>query len=171
MRRNHEGVSPVIGTILLVGITVVLAATLYIMAFGFGANTDTPPVGQVTLKAVEGGFQFEFTPFSKETTWGDLQVVLIEGNHSAAFANMTTSEMKGDYGHTKCFGCRALGTLEIFMNATDLAGNGYINQGDHFTLTTSGGQFLDTIHYDIYLLYRPNGAQICTMSFQGGQGS
>jgi len=168
--RHDEGVSPVIGTILLVGITVVLAATLYIMAFGFGGNTDTPPVGQVSLKSIEGGFRFEFTPFSKETTWGDIEIILIEGNHSANFSNMTAQAMKGDYGILKSFGSQSLGTLEVFMNATDLAGNGYINQGDSFALTTGNGAFLDTIHYDLYLLYKPNGAQIHTINFQGGQG-
>lgn len=35
MRRNGEGVSPVIGTILMVAITVVLAAVLYTMVSGW----------------------------------------------------------------------------------------------------------------------------------------
>jgi len=171
MRRKDDAVSPVIGTILLVGITVVLAATLYIMAFGFGGNTDTPPVGQVTLSSIEGGFKFQFTPFSKETTWSDIKVILIEGNYSASFSNMTAQSMKGDYGLIRSFGSQPLGALEVFFNATDLGGNGYINQGDSFTLTTGNGSFLGTVHYDLYLLYKPNGAQIFTMSFQGGQGS
>jgi flagellin-like protein len=37
MRKNREAVSPVIATILMVAITVVLAAVLYVMVMGFGA--------------------------------------------------------------------------------------------------------------------------------------
>lgn len=45
MRRNEEGVSPVIGTILMVAITVVLAAVLYTMVSGWGNRRDwTDPI-------------------------------------------------------------------------------------------------------------------------------
>jgi len=56
LRRNAEAVSPVIATILMVAITVVLAAVLYVMVMGFsqggGANTpsvamDKAPIGSV----------------------------------------------------------------------------------------------------------------------------
>ena len=168
---RDDGVSPVIGTILLVGITVVLAATLYIMAFGFGADTSTPPVGQVTLGSIEGGFRFQFTPLSKDTTWSDLEIVVLDGNNSITFSNMTAEAMKGDYGKITFFGSQSLGSLDVYLNVTDLGGNGYINQGDSFALTTGNGIFLDTIHYDLHLLYKPSGAEICFLSFQGGQGS
>jgi len=42
-RISRDGVSPVVATILLVAITVVLAAVLYIMAAGMGGLGSTPP--------------------------------------------------------------------------------------------------------------------------------
>jgi len=47
MRKNEEGVSPVIATILMVAITVVLAAVLYVMVLGIGGGntTITPTIG------------------------------------------------------------------------------------------------------------------------------
>lgn len=42
-RISEEGVSPVVATILLVAITVVLAALLYVMASGMGGLGGTPP--------------------------------------------------------------------------------------------------------------------------------
>jgi flagellin-like protein len=43
-RKNKSAVSPVIGTILMVAITVVLAAVLYVMVAGLGpSNTNQPP--------------------------------------------------------------------------------------------------------------------------------
>ena len=66
IKRNREGVSPVIGTILLVAVTVVLAAILYVMSTGLvGGNTVTPMIGASksnndddyiwTVNAITGG--------------------------------------------------------------------------------------------------------------------
>ncbi len=41
MRKDKSAVSPVIATILMVAITVVLAAVLYVMVMGFGGSTGT----------------------------------------------------------------------------------------------------------------------------------
>ena len=68
---------------------------------------------------------------------------------------------------THCIGSRALGTLTVWMNATDLAGNGYVNQGDSVTLTTAGGLFSKSTTYTISLLYKPTGDTIVSQSFTG----
>jgi flagellin-like protein len=48
-KRDEEGVSPVIATILMVAITVVLAAVLYVMVIGMGGEgSQTAPVGTMT---------------------------------------------------------------------------------------------------------------------------
>jgi len=52
MRKETDGVSPVIATILMVAITVVLAAVLYVMVLGIGGpGTTVPAVG--TTKATD----------------------------------------------------------------------------------------------------------------------
>jgi hypothetical protein len=158
----------VIGTILLVGITVVLAATLYLMAFGFGGNsTNLPPTANFTRSSVADGFKWTFTPFSKDTTWSDIYIILDSGPSAIAFDNMTGPSMTGSPNMVVSFGSRDLGNLTVFMNATDLAGNGYVNQGDSLTLTTSGGAFQTTVNYEIHLMHRGSGAQIVSMIFQG----
>ncbi len=60
-KKNNKAVSPVIATILMVAITVVLAAVLYVMVMGFGGS-GTPQAPAVTL--------------SKTTIGGDLAVVI-----------------------------------------------------------------------------------------------
>ncbi len=44
IRRNEEGVSPVIATILMVAVTVVLAAVLYVMVMGMISSGPAPDV-------------------------------------------------------------------------------------------------------------------------------
>lgn len=170
-RRDSDAVSPVIATILMVAITVVLAATLYVMVFGFGANTDTPPLADVTKSSVQGGFRFTFTPFSRDTTWDNIAIVLTTDTDAISFNNTTTLSMTTTSGTvmtvSHCDGSRNLGTLKVWMNATDLAGNGYVNQGDYITITTSGGSFSKTITYSIFLIYKPSGDTITSQSFLG----
>ncbi len=57
LKRNEEGVSPVIATILMVAITVVLAATLYMMVGDFGDDTGSPVGGRIRHR---DGTQFAF---------------------------------------------------------------------------------------------------------------
>ncbi len=48
INKDKEAVSPVIATILMVAITVVLAAVLYVMVIGFGGGGATAPPGTMT---------------------------------------------------------------------------------------------------------------------------
>ena len=70
--RKEEAVSPVIATILMVAITVVLAAVLYVLVIGLVDNPpETPPVGtwlstgaqsSTEAELVFGSFSYEVTP-------------------------------------------------------------------------------------------------------------
>ena len=105
---------------------------------------------------MENGLKFTFTSFSKDTTWGDISFVLTAGADSVSFANITTEDLMSDSGTvTKSVGYRDLGNLSVYMNVTDLAGNGYVNQGDSFTLTTGGGAFSNALTYEIFVMYDP----------------
>ncbi len=50
--KNNEAVSPVIGTILMVAITVILAAVIAAFGFGFGASSQKGPTTSITLSSV-----------------------------------------------------------------------------------------------------------------------
>jgi len=55
-KLNNKAVSPVIATILMVAITVVLAAVLYVMVMGFGGGgADETPTGSLTYNNEGGG--------------------------------------------------------------------------------------------------------------------
>jgi flagellin-like protein len=51
MRKDKSAVSPVIATILMVAITVVLAAVLYVMVMGFGGSQSNTATGSLTYTA------------------------------------------------------------------------------------------------------------------------
>jgi flagellin-like protein len=53
-KLNNKAVSPVIATILMVAITVVLAAVLYVMVMGFGGGgNDDTPTGSLTYEKTD----------------------------------------------------------------------------------------------------------------------
>jgi len=59
LNRKEEAVSPVIATILMVAITVVLAATLYMMVGGFGEDgTGTPVSGSLSYRSGDSNATF-----------------------------------------------------------------------------------------------------------------
>ncbi|GEM_PF-1527824 len=56
-RMDDDGVSPVIAVILMVAITVVLAATVYVWVSGFGAQSSSPQksIALTSAAALSGG--------------------------------------------------------------------------------------------------------------------
>ena len=66
IRRNEKAVSPVIATILMVAITVVLAAVLYVMVSGLiGTGTTGTPNVEMTTTSTTEGYEFEFAKPSR----------------------------------------------------------------------------------------------------------
>ena len=67
MRKDGKAVSPVIATILMVAITVVLAAVLYVMVMGFGGsnNQQTPTATMTYTKTTATSYTFTIAGLSR----------------------------------------------------------------------------------------------------------
>jgi len=168
IRKDAEGVSPVIATILMVAITVVLAAVLYVMVLGFGTDTTTTPTSSITKTTVSSGVKLTFAPVSVDTQWDDITILLSDGTNTIQWTpatenldNTTTAkELLGT-------GTDDLGSLAVYCNVTDLAGNGYVNQGDYFTLISGGGSFSTATTYTATIIHAPSAGEMCHQTFQG----
>jgi flagellin-like protein len=170
VRKDSEAVSPVIATILMVAITVVLAAVLYVMVLGFGGTSTQAPTTSLAKK-VPGpsyGVKYEFVAISKDTSWDDMSILLSDGTNSFAW-HPVKSNMTGTTTKTSPLGSTLLGaTLRVWCNLTDLVGNGNVNGGDYFTLTTgSVNAFSSSATYTISILYDPTAAKIYDTTFTG----
>lgn len=74
-KRKEEAVSPAIATILMVAITVVLAALLYIMIAGFsgGLNGYAPSISMTFQKNSVGDYTFTVASVTKnDVKWSDI---------------------------------------------------------------------------------------------------
>jgi flagellin-like protein len=135
-KKNTKAVSPVIATILMVAITVVLAAVLYVMVMGFGGEEQTAPNGalgvpQITRNGTANNYNVTITIVSinPSTPITDLDYKL--GSANAADLTLTA-----DTNHVKI---------------NDIANDGQASSGDQIVIT---GITVDTT---FYLIYEPTG--------------
>ena len=77
-KMKKDAVSPVIATILMVAITVVLAAVLYVMVMGFGGGggQETPTVTMNFQKDSTGNYTFTVVGVTaNDVAWADITFV------------------------------------------------------------------------------------------------
>jgi flagellin-like protein len=163
IRKNSEAVSPVIATILMVAITVVLAAVLYVMVMGFGTTGNQTPQGSFvgTPTNQTQGYRLQFGVITPATTWNSCKLSLVGTTASAASpasitlasGTATVTVAMGLIGATKTY------TVVI----TDLAADGVISQGDYVIVTSSGGYAAGT--YTLNVLFTSTGGSICSQSW------
>lgn len=165
LRRGEEAVSPVVGTILLVAITMILVAVLFVMASNLGGTTHTPAVLTLDTDTVPYGYMVKLTEPTSDVKWGDVSIYLSDGANTAVWSNFTTEDMVGSPGpRTWHYGSPiALGSLQVYLNITDLAGNGQMNRGDYLVFTTSSlNTFSPAVRYEMTILHEPTGGSMLT---------
>ncbi len=109
VRKEEEGVSPVIATILMVAITVVLAATLYLMVGNMGTGGNTPVAGSLSYVNTvsdpgNGNATFQLvlnTP--NEAKMGDVTISVLDSSGNPAPATVTSGviHITSDHTHLK----------------------------------------------------------------------
>lgn len=165
IRKDSEAVSPVIATILMVAITVVLAAVLYVMVLGFGGTTSTPSIQKLRGSSVTYGYKIELTNPTSEVKWDDISSVQLgDGTNTVAWSNVTSAKESGTIPAAGHYGSKTLTSLTVFLNITDLAGDGKVSNGDYIVFTTySSPTFASTSSYQLTLLYKSTGGSLITV--------
>ena len=168
IRKDANAVSPVIATILMVAITVVLAAVLYVMVLGFGTGGGSTPSLQITKSTTTAGWTFTCTTPTQTVNWDDVTIILqyVGGGTSVQWANLTTAGLTGAGVTTQKLGdaTKTLDGAAKFLNVTDLGGNGQINNGDSFVLTT-GGSWTAGHTFKVTLLYEPDDGKMVDLQW------
>jgi flagellin-like protein len=152
IRKDAEAVSPVIATILMVAITVVLAAVLYVMVLGFGGTSSTTPSLQITVTTdtATGGQKCSLTKPTADTSWTDVTIVLTQGGAAVATWLPASTDLDGDAFITHDYGENG----GVSLNITDVGGDGYISGGDYLMLTGGSGT------YNLILTHEPTDGQM-----------
>ena len=167
VRKDSEAVSPVIATILMVAITVVLAAVLYVMVLGFGTDTSSTPTTTLSQSQITNGIKLTFGAVNQDISWGDLSFLLDDGTNTDGAANLTAADLTStDLGVTWYAGAQiTVGTLVVTMVIQDLSSNGKADQGDNIKLTASS--FSGTTDYVFTVIYEPTDGEMAKSTFSG----
>ncbi|MFQ6127826.1 MAG: archaellin/type IV pilin N-terminal domain-containing protein [Thermoplasmata archaeon] len=132
IRRNEEAVSPVIATILMVAITVVLAAVLYVMVSGLIGGTGVgAPTIDITQEPTPDGYELTVTP-DRSVGYKSYKVTIYkDGSVWSGFPKALTA------------GAIGTGPAGEYLNFTDVAGADKLTKGDFFILEklTSGSRY------------------------------
>lgn len=115
-KKNNKAVSPVIATILMVAITVVLAAVLYVMVMGFGGDSG----GQAPTASLTNSGNRLVLSISESYDMGPncpIQVIIGSANTTKEVLSISTG-----------YGTGALG-----IKFVDAGADTKISTGDYFT--------------------------------------
>jgi len=155
-KKNTKAVSPVIATILMVAITVVLAAVLYVMVMGFGGDGGSTPSGSFTAVQKIGGTdnieKVIFGQITPDTNITELKIIVTPSGDSSITFTPTFTDGVVDFTPSP--------TTGLDLKYVDLANDGKISVGDY--LEISG---CETGTYTVSMVFTETGDLIDDISF------
>ncbi len=156
IRKDEEGVSPVIATILMVAITVVLAAVLYIMVIGLAPSGSVIPTGTWGKKTPVSNtaYDVDFGRVNPDPKPVDLEIILLR---NGTFEGKYSFSNNDDGVLTLAPGSTDVGTITY----VDLADNQKVNIGDKLKMTN----LYPDSSYDLVMIWSATGDQITSTSF------
>jgi flagellin-like protein len=144
--RKEKGVSPVIAVILMLAITVVLAAAAWLMVSGMIGRLDVPPTYiNLTLESEQQNSSqriIHVAGMEKTFNLGNFKVGLIINNSEISMMDPLINATVGN------------------ITFADINGDGNLNVGDDFFIS-----IVRNTHYEIKIFWKANGNQVCTFDW------
>jgi hypothetical protein len=155
------------GTILLnVTVTVDTATKIASVTINVIEAAPTTTLSHTKLPA-GAGVNWTWTEPTAPLKWDELTIQLTDGTSTVNWSVTMEGLDDGAY-NTSQFVPQMLGSLMVYLNITDVDGNGAVNSTDFFLFTTSGGKFNPIGNYYVTLIYEPTGIDVVAeMAFNG----
>jgi flagellin-like protein len=156
-KLNNKAVSPVIATILMVAITVVLAAVLYVMVMGFGGDggSDTPTGSFTMTEAIDGTHQkVQFGVLSPETSLTELKIIITTTAGSETWTYVSGASLVAP--------ATDVVTTVDAISYVDLAADSTISSGDYLNIQLDAGA---TGSFTVTMIYTDTGDSIDVITF------
>jgi len=162
IRKDTKAVSPVIATILMVAITVVLAAVLYVMVMGFGGGETQTPTGSFTSvnKINSTAYKITFGAVTPSTNFDECRLAI----NGSADTTHDLGDVLGDVDDSQSI---LVGSATVNYYAVDLGGDGKISVGDYIVLwtTENEGFWASGTEYTVNLIFIETGGSIAEKTF------
>ncbi|KAF5429417.1 flagellin (archaellin), FlaG/FlaF family [Candidatus Methanomarinus sp.] len=158
LNKNEEGVSPVIGVILMVAITVILAAVIAAFVFGMGGSLkEAPPSASLNARSNSAtpGEDVVIEHTGGETLKGsDWKVSVVEEGHNPHYVLSTSVD---DFVVGTQLVINDYETAHYTGNAPGFAGGSWI-----FTNTNTSHRVLlvSSTKYDVKVVHMPSNSMV-----------
>ena len=164
--RRHSRRTWIILLVVVVAVVVVLGGVAwYVINLGFGSSPGLPPRASIWHELLPNGFRCTFgswtTEDSRPVSWSELDIQLTEGLNYAGW-HVNSQDLNTGTSVTHNYGASPLGSLTVFLNVSDIAGNGYADWKDGFEITTGNGTFSLSDIYLVFVLWEPDCSKVCT---------
>lgn len=126
------------------------------------------PIATLWRSTITNGVMITIVSITRtDVPWDDVGVDLSAPGYSVGW--YPTDDLATGSAVASNYSDLPLGPIDVCCWFTDLAGNGFVNSGDYFTLFTYGGAptFSAAVTYSVELVYEPNGSHMATMTFTG----
>jgi DNA-directed RNA polymerase subunit RPC12/RpoP len=166
---KHVGKICIVLAIVGLFASVGLAVILYVLVLGFGTDDGMQtPAAALSRNTVTNGVKFTFVSVSISSLyWADVTIILTDGLEFVSWSPYAT-DLNSGFDSELLFPAESLYTINVTCAIHDLAGNGLVNGGDYFTLTTNGGPtFSSGTEYTVTIVYGPTGSSMTSSSFTG----
>ena len=160
-KKNHPAFLIIAIVVIVVVIVVVLPLLLYIMVIGVGGTSIDGPTAVYQKATITNGQKITIVGITKfNCPWDDFKVQLSERTNIAEWSPTSALQIS-PVGHNYSTST-ALAGLTVCLWIYDQSGDGFVNDGDYFTLFTYGGApgFSHDTVYSAVLLWEPNG-ELC----------
>ena len=151
-RENEDAVSPVIGVILMVAITVILAAVIAAFVFGMGSNIGTTKTVAVTVGQNDKNVVVTYHGGADAATLDYLKVAITTGDDSATVKGDTTYVFSEDKKTLSTVGAASevTGQTDFPVGASVVLPGGSDKQ-DHVVVTGHFKDGSDHVVLDTYV--------------------
>ncbi len=95
-KEEENAVSAVIGVILMVAITVAIAATVYVYVAGFGSETSAPENATFTARILGGNLKITYSNGDEDIATSDITIVIDTGYALVLGTNGTSGDLSSD---------------------------------------------------------------------------
>ncbi len=159
--------------VVIVAVVLVLPFVMYFMVIGFGGSPGgEPPATAVWEKStIANGFKIAFSTPTMPVAWSDVTFLLEDSYGDGISSSPTTAGLTSStppVTQSSPNGAMLMGLLIVWINVTDLNGDGSIETGDYVTLQCIGGTtFAIETTYLLALLYEPVGQMMLSYAFTG----
>ncbi len=164
---KHVGKICIVLAVVGILTSVGLAALLYVMVLDFGGAPEAP-TASLSKSTVTYGVKFTFVALTRSSLyWADVTIVLTDGSELVSWSP-TGTDMDPGFASELQFPPESLGTLMVTCAIVDIAGNGFVDGGDYFTLTTDvSSMFSSSTTYTVTIIYDPMGVSMASSYFTG----